>query len=166
MKSTRKTRVVEKSRTFIGTINRIDEFNPEGILQKDVLRIVCQFEVAPKTGKHHVQIFVLMKPDRECTRTRIQNIFGKGHWEICEDPELSEAYCMKESTRLLGPFTCPVEVLQMRRTYDVYMEGSRRANIKKILTKIGSTDVDRDCELLLKDYLDPDLGGVEDGESQ
>lgn len=145
----RKTRTVSKSRTFIGTINKLSEFNSRGVVSRDVERVVCQYEAGGITNKTHIQIFVLMKEGKDCTRTKIQNLFGKGHWEVCDEPELAEDYCKKESSRILGPFCTAKEILGMEEAYAAYMKVREREHLKKILKKIGSSDPERDMNLLM-----------------
>lgn len=71
----------------------------------NVKYFVYQEEIAPETGRHHYQCFLMLK--RQTDFTTVKNYFStsKIHLEKCNGPsQKCRAYCMKEDTRHDGPY--------------------------------------------------------------
>lgn len=63
---------------------------------------VYQEEIAPSTGKHHLQGFISVK--KACRLAAIKKILGEAHIEIAHDVQASITYCKKSETRHHGPW--------------------------------------------------------------
>lgn len=65
---------------------------------------VYQREKCPTTGKDHWQGFVRFKDKIRLTQAKELLKLDKVHFEVCRNPPKAIEYCMKQDTRLDGPF--------------------------------------------------------------
>lgn len=80
-------------------------------LPDKVSYLIYQVEEAPKTGKHHLQLYAQMT----CPMSlgSMKKIFGEGHYESRQGThEEAAAYCSKEETRVEGPWELGIPVTQ------------------------------------------------------
>ncbi len=67
----------------------------------DVSYAVYQLELCPTTGREHLQLYVRFGATKRMTW--VQKLY-KGHWEAVRSPKHKRAYCMKEDSRIAGPW--------------------------------------------------------------
>lgn len=65
--------------------------------------LVGQVEVAPETGRYHLQAFGVLGSKKRLTQ--LKKIDGRAHWERMQGtPAQAKAYCTKQETRVEGPW--------------------------------------------------------------
>lgn len=65
--------------------------------------VVGQVERAPTTYSKHIQAYVNYSDAKAVTA--LHRYSSKTHWEVCRNAADSERYCLKEDTRVEGPWT-------------------------------------------------------------
>lgn len=70
--------------------------------KEEVTYAVWQKEQCPDTGRTHFQFMVILKIRSRLTA--VKKLFPGDHLEICRDAVKSRLYCMKQDTRLAGPW--------------------------------------------------------------
>lgn len=99
---------MSQARNWCGTLNELpDGFTGEQwfeSIKEKVKYAVGQLEVGENTGHEHLQFYVQCGVPRRLAWLRAQ-ISDKAHWEPSKgSPEQARAYCMKEETRVAGPW--------------------------------------------------------------
>lgn len=84
-------------RFWIGTSYRLDFSLPQ-----DLQYGVYQKEMCPSTSRIHCQFFVVFSQRKRLDQ--VKKIFPGDHVEPSRHPVEARAYCMKEATRVEGPF--------------------------------------------------------------
>lgn len=97
-----------QSRRWCGTLNELpDGFSGEEwfkALEDKVAYAVGQLEIGENTGHEHLQFYVQLNRSQRLNWLKAQ-ISDKAHWEQSKgSPEQARAYCMKEETRVAGPW--------------------------------------------------------------
>lgn len=97
-----------QARNWCGTLNELpDGFNGAewfAALQDKVAYAVGQLEMGENTGHQHLQLYVQLKRSQRLGWLRAQ-ISDKAHWEPRKGTAAqAREYCMKEETRVAGPW--------------------------------------------------------------
>jgi hypothetical protein len=90
---------------------------------KQIVESVYQLEMAPDTGKLHWQMFI--RYSAVVRFHQVQNLLPGCHQEGAVCPVRARAYCSKESSRILGPYS-----------YGTLPKPGKREDLDEIRTKI------------------------------
>jgi len=136
----------QKSRQWIGTCN-----NPDPGTYEDYMRawskhtVYCngQLEVAPTTGTPHMQYFLHFK---EATRmSALKKICKRSCFKRISVNNGADDYCMKEETRVEGPWEFGVRPARLNVKGD-----KKRRNME--LLQIGAEEAVREGMVDIKEY--------------
>lgn len=111
--------------------------------------LAFQRERCPDTGREHLQLFLVTnrKARMPSALFKISNICKtefKGHWEVARDPARAREYCLKEDTRIEGPWEhgiCPT------------FEKGRKSEIRKFLKIRADSDIATAAEQFPECYI-------------
>lgn len=97
-----------QARRWCGTLNELsNDFNGEewfSALSDKVAYAVGQLEMGEKTGHMHLQFYVQLNRSQRLNWLKA-HISDKAHWEVSRgNAAQARAYCMKEETRVAGPW--------------------------------------------------------------
>jgi hypothetical protein len=109
----------QKWRNWLGTWNNPDipteDFLKDIYSQGKVVYLVGQLEKG-KEGTVHVQFFVNFKSQKRLSEVKKLN--GKAHWQGVTINNGAHNYCMKEETRLEGPYEFGIRPVQRNNKTD------------------------------------------------
>jgi len=109
------------STNWLGTLNNPDvvphEFL-EQFISKHKAKYVCGQLEKGEEGTPHIQFFVNFEPANKKRLSAMKKICNKAHWEIVRVNNGAHDYCMKEDTRVEGPWEFGVRPVQRNNKDD------------------------------------------------
>lgn len=110
-----KSKQISPAKHWVFTWNNYPEDAREIISSNssNVLKIVCQTEIAPETGTPHIQGYICF-----VDKVRPRGLWNNAiHWEKCKDIDASLRYCKKTESRdpngWIYEYPIPVEIMQL-----------------------------------------------------
>lgn len=131
-----------QARNWLGTLNNPDEVPHEyleNIYNKLKAKYVCGQLERGEAGTPHIQFFInFEKPTRIAA---LKKICGKAHWESVKINNGAHVYCMKEETRIEGPWEFGHKPVQRnsKLDWDEQLQLAKEGQIMKMDPKLVLT---------------------------
>lgn len=106
---------MSRARNWCFTINHGASEGWKATSPEEIKYIIWQLEMAPKTGRIHIQGYVQIK--RVVSLKQVKEIIGEGHFEVARGSlEDNQRYCTKIESQIGGPFEWGTPTKQGQRT--------------------------------------------------
>jgi hypothetical protein len=107
----------DRARNWLGTLNNPAVDPEEYLLQwADKAVYVCGQLEEGKEGTRHIQFFVNFK--QAVRLSALKKVCGKAHFEVVKVNNGAHDYCMKEDTRVAGPWEFGIKPMQRNNKTD------------------------------------------------
>lgn len=138
-----------KATMWIGTYNNIDTTVAEAYLEKwhtehHARYVTGQIEKG-KEGTIHLQYFIMFGKDQK-RLTALKKICPHSHFEAVRINNGADDYCMKEDTRIEGPWSFGVKPARLNKKGD-------KARHNKDLIEMGAEAAVEQGQIDIKDYM-------------
>jgi hypothetical protein len=127
----------QKARTWLGTLNNPD-VDPSDYLSAwaDKARYVCGQLEEGKEGTRHIQFYLNFK--EPVRLSALKKKCGKAHFDMVKVDNGADTYCMKEDTRVAGPWEYGQKPLKRnsKTDWDKVWEDAKAGNLGDIPSDI------------------------------
>jgi DNA replication protein DnaC len=117
-------------------LNNVTEYLERLKGYKDATYVCGQLEKGAENGTPHIQFVVSFKKTKRLAALR--KFDGAAHWEIARGGERAITYCMKEETRVEGPYEFGVRPIKRdeKKDWDIVRKNAEEGKFESIPSDI------------------------------